>query len=331
MGIWIMVYLGFFPIESRWIALGYSPPVWFILFLIPPLVVYFIQNLKGRWKSLLALYLVIFVIFGDVSFFSKPTHQFLNGKETQSISVVALNLRYYSYGFDKVVTAINDLDADIYLLSENDIKAEKVTELKEQVYPKEFYMGQKEGTAIISRYPVTSFKEIKFPTRQASLHIGNKIEEMHLNPFRSFVHAIVNVNGVPVHAISVRFIAGRSWDKRPQSVVPWTFYVLGEQIKEISFFLDYLKGLEGPVVFGGDLNATPSSIILRKLNEVAADVYLQDHIWGGFTFWTRFPSYARLDYIFCMNETQPVHSERPDIVVSDHYPIFAEILIPAVK
>ncbi len=329
MGIWILVHFDLFPMKSKWIVLGYCPPIWFILFIVPPLAVYLIQNFKRRSRTLVVLYLLFFGILGDISFFGRSPHQFSSQQKTQSLSVVALNLRYYSYGFDKVITAINDLNADIYLLSENSIKPGKVKELKKKVYPRKFYMGQMEGTAIISRYPVISFREIKFPTRQASLHIGNKIEEMHLNPFRSFVHAVVDVNGVPVHAISVRFIAGRSWDKRPQSVIPWTFYVLGEQIKEISFFQEYIKGLEGPVIFGGDLNATPSSIVLNKLNEVAVDVYLQDHVWGGFTFWSRFPSFARLDYIFCMNETQAVKSEMPDIVVSDHYPVYAEILIPA--
>lgn len=325
---WGLVHLEYYPKDSKWLALGFFPPFWFILFVIPPVWIFFRQRYRKTWKSLLLIYLVFFISFGDFLFVKRQTHQFSENTITEKISVIALNLRYYSYGFQNVVNAINDMDADIYLLSENDITSQQIIDLKTMVSPKEFHMGKNEGTAIISRFPVTMFKEVEFPTRQASLYKGNEIEELGDNPHRSFVHAIVDVNGTLVHAISVRFIAGRAKDRSPKEVLKFGFYVLEQQLKEVDFFLDYLSRLEGPVIFGGDLNATATSYTLKELSKVATDAYMQDHTWGGFTFWTNFPSYARLDYLFSMNEVEPVRSEKLDIIVSDHYPVRAEFLVP---
>lgn len=326
---WILVYMGYFPVDSRWTALGFVPPSGFIVFFLPSLVGFLI---KRRWKlilGMLSIYLLFFVIFGDFALYKQKPHRFKPGADAQEISAVALNLRYYSYGFDAITDAINKIDADIYLLSENDITEEEVVRLREAIAPKVFRMGRKEGTAIISKYPVLSFREVLLPTHQASLHENNEVDDQHLNPRRSFVHAVINVNGIPVNAISIRFLAGRAKSRAPWHVLDWGFYVLESQLKELDFFLDYISDLKGPVIFGGDLNATPSSIVVRKITEKAVDAYLQDHVWGGFTFWTVTFPYARLDYLFCMNNVQPIRTRILDIVVSDHYPVYGEFKIPA--
>ena len=51
--------------------------------------------------------------------------------------------------------------------------------------------------------------------------------------------------------------------------------------EEGRFFLDYLSRLKGPVVFGGDLNAPPSSKLIRRLSEVAQDALAWQRIGGG--------------------------------------------------
>ncbi len=325
---WILVYFYFYPVESRWIALGFFPPFWSSLIIIPPFCVYFIQGCRKRWLSTIAFALTFFILFGDIAIVKQDAHRFSAEEKTQSLSIAAINTRYYSYGFDKVVNVFKEIDADLYLLSENDISQENVKILKERIHPYFFHMGRREGTAIISRYPVVSFKEILFPTHQASLKKANVLAKQHLNPNRSFVHAVIDVNGTPVNAISVRFLAGRPYSRSLSDVLRWSFYVLDGQIKELQLFENYLKEIKGPIIFGGDLNATPSSITLRRLSETAVDLYLQDHIWGGFTFWTNFPSYARLDYIFVKNNVQPQRSEKMHTIVSDHYPVYAEVLIP---
>lgn len=325
--LWIVVALGFFSDSSKMQALNYLSPFSLILIYIFP---GFLFLLAGKFKLSLwtfGIYLLFFIGFGDFSFVTKDQPQSLAKSSGFDLSVAAINLRYFSYGFEQVVNGIKQLDADICLLSENVISEEQVKVFEEQLHPSKFYMGQQEGTAIISKYPVISFKEITLPTRNASLFDENDIEKQHENSFRSFSHAIIQIGQTPVHLISIRFIAGRAKDRSLKESLKWGFYLLKSQVSEVNFFLDYVKKLEGPVIFGGDLNATPSSFVIKKISKIARDAYLENHIWGGFTFWTEFPPYARLDYLFFMNGVQAVESKIIKMKISDHYPVWGQFRV----
>ncbi len=332
MASWILVFYHYFPNEPKFVALGSFPPYGFILFVLPLMFMFWILGNKKTAVISLLLFFMFFISFGDFSFKSKGTSQHSDQSTNgHKLSVIALNVRYYSYELKKVIKAIKEMDADLYLISENVLSTEEQQTLEKELYPWTFHMGRQEGTAIISRFPIVDFKEVVLPSKQASLSKPNEVERQHLNPNRSFVHATVNVDGTPVHAISIRFLAGRSASRRLSDVYNWGVYVFGMQSKELGFFLNYLNELKGPIIFGGDLNATPSSMIVRRLSEIAVDSYLEKHFWGGFTFWTQFPSYARLDYIFSMNGVRVLSSEILDVVVSDHYPVHSQFMIPENK
>lgn len=329
MALWIIVYLGAFSIESKFIGLSYLPPYSFLLLFLPGFLLFAITGQFKKPLTFFSIYILFFLAFGDFSY-QKTDHQpFTKNSKTQELSAVALNLRYYSYGFDKVLKGIKTIDADVYLLSENEITDQQLLQMNQSIAPWNFFMGRQEGTAIISRYPFISIKEIEFTSKQASLFKENEVHLQHLNPNRSFVHAIIDVNGVPVNVISVRFLAGRAKTRNPADAVPWAFYVLKNQIDELTLFTDYLRKLEGPIIFGGDLNAPPSSVVVKELSKLAIDAYLTDHFWGEFTFWTNFPPYARLDFLFSMNQVQSIQSKILDVIISDHYPVYARFRIPA--
>jgi len=330
--LWILVYFDFFPQHSRLIALGFFPPLWFILLLFFPLLLFLLSGARKMALWVGGVYLAFVLGFGDFSLQKADALSVQTINQAPKLSVVALNVRYYSYGLDMFIDAIRDMDADLYLLSENVLNGSERQKLESALQPGlSFLMGRQEETAIISRYPVIDFREVELPSRQASLFENNEVALQERNPHRSFLHARVQVDGHPVHVISIRFLAGRAKDRTPAEVLTWGFYVLKSQLEELAFFLNYLEKLEGPIVFGGDLNATPSSIVIRRLSAVATDVYLNDHFWGGFTFSTGFPSVARLDYLFCRNGIGPLRSERLSHIISDHYPVFAEFAITGMK
>jgi endonuclease/exonuclease/phosphatase (EEP) superfamily protein YafD len=79
-------------------------------------------------------------------------------------------------------------------------------------------------------------------------------------------------------------------------------------------------------VLGGDLNAPPTAGIIRQLSTVAADAYLAHHWVGLPTFPTKFPI-VRLDYLFSMNGVVATEAARPELRVSDHYPILARFTV----
>jgi endonuclease/exonuclease/phosphatase (EEP) superfamily protein YafD len=106
----------------------------------------------------------------------------------------------------------------------------------------------------------------------------------------------------------------------------WGRYLLDTRRDELRFLLDYISRLKGGVVLGGDLNAPPTAGIIRQLSTVAADAYLAHHWVGLPTFPTKFPI-VRLDYLFSMNGVVATEAARPELRVSDHYPILARFTV----
>jgi endonuclease/exonuclease/phosphatase (EEP) superfamily protein YafD len=131
-----------------------------------------------------------------------------------------------------------------------------------------------------------------------------------------------------VHVVSIRFIAGRPKNNTIEENLRWGKYLLATQMQEVEAFTAYVRGLRGPVIFGGDLNAPPLSKPMRKIQRMATDAYMANHFWGDYTFRTELPT-MRLDYLFSMNNVIPIHARRPHLTVSDHFPVVADFWIPA--
>ena len=123
--------------------------------------------------------------------------------------------------------------------------------------------------------------------------------------------------------------AGRPKDHSLRESTKWGKYLLISQNQELSVFTTYLQTLTGPFIFGGDLNVTPNTEIIHRLNHYAEDTFLEKHMFGAFTFKLSFPT-MRLDYLFHSKDVIPKKSEvvKLKTVLSDHFPISAEFLIP---
>ena len=242
------------------------------------------------------------------------------------LKVAGLNVQFYRAGRAQVANAVKSMDADVVFLSENAVRPEQMAELEALFAPLHFYAGRSEETAIVSRRPLRDVKEVELPSFQASLKRANRLEDQLTHPHRSFLHAQLDMQGFTVHVISIRFIAGRPRSKGMEDQLEWGRYLVKTHHEEGAFFLDYLSRLKGPVVFGGDLNAPPSSKLIRRLSERAQDAYLATHWWGRPTFEVRFPV-QRLDYLFGMNGAVPVESSRLSQIVSDHYPVWARFVL----
>ena len=217
---------------------------------------------------------------------------------------------YYDHGVMEVMNGILSLGADVALLSENDLPDTLFSLVQRKIAPMKLYMGHRNSTAILSRYPVAEFKEIELPSHEASLSGSNDINDLSRQPHRSFVHAILNVDGTFLHVISIRFIAGRPKNNTFEENFRWGKYLLATQMQEVDAFTAYLSKLQGPIIFGGDLNAPPLSKPMRKIQNMATDAYMANHIWGDYTFRTDSPR-MRLDYLFCMNQVIPDQARRP--------------------
>ena len=94
---------------------------------------------------------------------------------------------------------------------------------------------------------------------------------------------------------------------------------------------DLLRGLDGPVVVGGDLNETPSGRAVSFLSERFWDTWLLGGDVAGETFPADEPT-ARIDYLFVSEGIRVERALVPAIpevrVASDHRPVVAELTLP---
>lgn len=304
---------------------SFLSPLWLLLPALLLSIILFFLDRKKLSLITAVVYLIYFLLIGDVSFKSILSNKIIDNGVTQ-FSVLSINVRYYSYGEDKIFNFINSIDADIVLLSENTMSADSIISLTDLEKKYFIFAGKKYETAIFSKFPVISFKEIDFPTQQASLSGSNDLDSMINNPNRSFFHLKFSFNGEEVNAISVRLIAGRPKTNKLKDQIEWGKYLVKKQTEEVETLVNYLKTLEGPVVFGGDLNAPPNSKVMKPLTTLAEDASLYHSFIPGPTFRTEFPV-IRLDYIFTMNGLKTLDYSRLDANVSDHLPIFGKFVL----
>jgi len=124
-----------------------------------------------------------------------------------------------------------------------------------------------------------------------------------------------------------------AWVSRPGGV--WAVAVhLGlrprERLRHARELVDALRGLDGPVLVGGDLNVTPGKGAAAFLAERFADAWPPDLDVGGETFPAVEPT-ARIDYLFVSDgvriERAVVPSASEVRTASDHRPLLVEIEI----
>jgi len=310
---------------SIFYGISYLPPIWLLIpVTISAVLFYFLQK-KIIAMITAVIYILYFLVMGDYSFNFLSYNQEIDS-ESKPLSVLALNVQYYSKSEKRVFDYIDSMDADIVLLSENTLAKENINTFNNISRKYHLCIGKKDETAIFSKYPIIFCKQVDLPTSQASLSGSNIIEKLESNPNRSFSHIKINYFGIEVNIISIRFIAGRPKSKSLRDQVAWGNYLARKQAEEIHFFMSYLKKLDGPIIFGGDLNAPPNAKIINDLSKIANDAAYLNSFIPLPTFRTKFPV-MRLDYIFATREIKVVDYSRPKIEVSDHFPVFAKFRI----
>lgn len=285
-----------------------------------------------RHRRIALVYISVFTLFilfmGDysLSMFSLSTSK-INHNDFVELDIMTYNVRYFSYGEDNIIKFFKRSNMDVYLLTESLLTSEKLDYIKKNMEGYNIISDGGKDVSILSRYPILNYNIVKLPTYSASLSDGNDIKELSKNGnYRSFIHAVIDVKGIPVNVLSLRLIAGRPKDNSFKEKIIWGGYLLEAQKKEVEIFLEYIKSLNGPIILGGDLNTNASSSLVRKIRRVLDDAYFSDHIFGWFTYRTSFPL-TRLDYIFHSRDVITESSEVVGEYLSDHFPVRAKFLI----
>jgi endonuclease/exonuclease/phosphatase (EEP) superfamily protein YafD len=309
---------------------GYISFFWIIAISALSLLIFILLKKINIALLYLGIVLVFVFLLNDFSLSYLRKRSPENDASYDSIKVIAYNVKYFSYGIDKVSAFIDHSGYDVVLLSESVLTPENLDYLKKRLPSYTILSDNGHDLSILSKYPIFNYKVVELPTYVASLSSSNDIDKIRAKGIhRSFVHAVINVNGTPVNVLSVRLLAGRPKDHSLIESIKWGKYLLISQDEELAAFTGYLRTLSGPFIFGGDLNVTPNTQIIHKLNQYAIDTYLEKHMFGSYTFKISFPT-MRLDYLF---HSQDVRSDKSEVVkvnqvLSDHDPIAAQFFIP---
>jgi endonuclease/exonuclease/phosphatase (EEP) superfamily protein YafD len=309
---------------------GYVAFFWIILASAVVLILFLIL---GRYRNALSYFglLVLFTLLLDDFSLQFVNHKIpRKGESYDSLNIAAYNVKHYDYGIERISAFIKKSGLDILLLSESDLTPEKIKYIKETLPEYTVLTDNGHDLSILSKYPVVSYRIVELPTYLASFTSGNDIEKLKAGGIhRSFVHAVVNVNGTLVNVLSLRLIAGRPKDKSLNQALKWGKYLLQAQEEEVSSFISYSDTLRGPVICGGDLNVPPNTEIIHKIKHYMTDTFLEDHMFGPLTFKVSFPT-MRIDYLFHSRDLISKGSEviRLNPPLSDHFPVNVKFFIP---
>ena len=100
-----------------------------------------------------------------------------------------------------------------------------------------------------------------------------------------------------------------------------------ETLRQAKDVADYLKNLKGPFILGCDMNALPQSRTVGLINAVANNLMMNSGV-----LQTTQPKIHKIaprgfliDYIFTSSHFKLKKLEVPEVVISDHLPVVAEL------
>lgn len=169
------------------------------------------------------------------------------------------------------------------------------------------------GNAILSKYPFTH-TFTRYTAGPGPVHVDNPNTYDH-NLTRNFQHAIIDTGRTKLNLINHH---GH-----------WVNHPLGDaqSTVRLQIVADYITGLEGPTLAGGDLNLSPTSPAIRKFAETTGlrDVLSSTSPEGTLSAAHFMNESIFCDYLFASPELKITHTSVSDNLVSDHKALVIEI------
>jgi endonuclease/exonuclease/phosphatase (EEP) superfamily protein YafD len=174
-------------------------------------------------------------------------------------------------------------------------------------------------TGLLSRFPILSYNWFQ-PLLQG----------------RSGLHAVVEVNGKPLHVIVIHLYSPSvSWSGAQLSLPVGLRYE--DQSPSVNQIMQYIATLNGPILLLGDFNMSDQNRAYTQLTRLVQDAY-REAGWGfGFTFPNNLQirsiplpaPVVRIDYIF---HSAHIYANRAYVGCnggSDHCYVVAQLIYPA--
>jgi endonuclease/exonuclease/phosphatase (EEP) superfamily protein YafD len=316
---------GFIPSNSFISGFDYIPPLGILVLMIPGFILSLIVR---QWKVALAMVGLFFVFWltnGDHSLFDLNAKQKpLSSCPNNNISALTLNVAQFYIGIDKLGAKIEELHPDVICFQElEDLNKIGYEDVKKAFPSYNIFLGKNTDNAILSLEPFVEMNEVELPSKQP-VYEKNTPDKLTNQPHRYFLHAVTTKNGEKVNVLNLRLIAGRGMNlqESPKEVVRWGKYLMEQQGKEVETMTSYMKKLDGPCIYMGDLNASPNCSIIKPFYSIGKDAFRATHKFPGKSFPADFP-YWRLDYVFSTPDLNPIYSDILPWKMSDHRPVYA--------
>lgn len=155
------------------------------------------------------------------------------------------------------------------------------------------------GTAILSRYPITSWQNTLLPVFPA----GEQ---------RGLLETVVNVRGLPVRFATTHLQHNNNLEREAQATK----------------IVELLGDATEPTILVGDLNAIPTTPEITTLTDLYLDGWAEVGVGPGFTIPVVGPR-SRIDYILGTNDVRFRRAKVVSTDASDHLPVFAELTVNA--
>src|SRR3989344_8238003 len=177
------------------------------------------------------------------------------------------------------------------------------------------------GNAVLTKFGIRTSKVITLKKfRSVTLEELDGASAFEIRPKipRHMLDVLVNSPFGELHTISIH----GAWTAPPQDT-PENL----RQAKLIKYYLKLLNKDDQPFVLGGDLNVTPNTKVINMINSVANNLMIN----SPFEYTTHpkihkiVPRKFLVDYIFSSKHFKVFSLNVPEVTVSDHLPVVAEL------
>ncbi|MFL9833949.1 endonuclease/exonuclease/phosphatase family protein [Chryseobacterium sp. ST-37] len=264
----------------------------------------------------------VFVFMFLGLFFLNPVKRWVNysseSKETANLKIVSFNIRSGKGGIDKIKDYLDQQNADIIFIQEengqlklNDLEGEYSLPVI-RLYSKYKIVSRKNLFENLSDGDITAQCE------QIDLEIKGKIYRVfnvHLESF-GVVKSMVKLNGNNVED-----------EQKIKNVVKKLIPTFKAHQEQVQVIRESIDNSPYPVIVAGDFNSVPNSYEYYKVSEGLKDTFYEVGRGSGTSFHDyKYP--LRIDYIFTSESIKPVsYKVDHDIKLSDHFPVIATFKI----
>ncbi len=172
------------------------------------------------------------------------------------------------------------------------------------------------GNAVLTKYAILDKKVVVLANfRALTLEEIKHDELIWAQVPRSVLDLVVDANGQKVHAMSWH----GAWTAPPTDTP--------ETLRQANMVAEYLKSINEPYILGVDMNNTPQSKTVNIIDEVAVN-----HMMDSGVLQTTHPKIHKIvprgyliDYIYSSHHFKLRSLQVPQVIVSDHLPVVAEL------